>query len=318
MKIKTNNKTKIRTVGKLRSGTVKDNTVMFLMCLPVILYIFIFNYIPMGGIVIAFKDYQYNLGIFDSPWVGFDNFKFFFSSQDALRVTCNTVFLNTLFIVFGRICAIIFALLLFEITKKWAIKLYQTVFMLPYFISWVVVGFMAYALFNPQLGMFNQILTTLGFDPIQWYSEPGVWPGILTFASVWKGVGVGCIMFYANLMSIDKSLYEAAELDGANRLQQTWHISLPFLLPTIIVLTILSIGELFRGDFGLFFNLTRDVGALYKTTDVIDTYVFRALRVVGDVGMSSAVGVYQSIVGFILICAANAIVRKVQKDCALF
>ena len=303
---------------KLQSGTVKDNTLMFAMCLPVILYLLIFNYLPMGGIVIAFKNYQYDLGIFNSPWVGFDNFKFFFSSQDALRVTVNTVFLNTLFIVFGRICAIIFALLLFEITRKWAIKLYQTIFMLPYFISWVVVGFMTYSLFNPQLGLLNQLLTAFGLSPVQWYSEAGAWPAILTIASVWKGVGVGCIMFYANLMSIDKGLYEAAELDGANRLQQTWHISIPFLLPTVIILTILSIGELFRGDFGLFFNLTRDVGALYKTTDVIDTYVFRALRVVGDVGMSSAVGLYQSLVGFILICSANAIVRRVQSDCALF
>ena len=318
MKAYISDKTKIKMRRKLQSGAAKDNTLMFFMCLPVIIYLFIFNYLPMGGVIIAFKNYQYDLGILKSPWAGFDNFKFFFNSQDALRVTVNTVFLNTLFIVFNRVCAIIFALLLFEITKKWAIKLYQTIFMLPYFISWVVVGFMTYSLFNPQLGVLNQLLTSWGLNTVQWYSEPNVWPGILTIASVWKGIGVGCIMFYANLMSIDKGLYEAAELDGANRFQQTIHISIPFLLPTVIILTILSIGELFRGDFGLFFNLTRDVGALYKTTDVIDTYVFRALRVVGDIGMSSAVGLYQSVVGFILICTANAIVRRVQSDSALF
>lgn len=300
------------------ASATKDNALFFLMCAPVIIYVFIFSYLPMGGMIIAFKDYQYNLGIFKSPWVGFENFKFFFQSDAAWTVTSNTVFLNFLFIIFGRIFGILFALLLFELTKNWAIKLFQSIFMLPYFISWVVVGFMTYSLLNPQLGMFNNILTSLGLDPIQWYSEPKVWPVILTFASVWKGVGMGCIMFYASLMSIDKGLYEAAEIDGASRLQQTYYISIPFLVPTFITLTILSIGELFRGDFGMFFNLTRDVGALYKTTDIIDTYVFRSLRVIGDVGMSSAVGLYQSVVGFILVISANALVRKIQSDSALF
>ena len=317
MHLKIKHDTKIKNKRKLTSST-KDNTLFFLMCSPVILYVFIFSYLPMGGMIIAFKDYQYDLGIFKSPWVGFENFKFFFQSDAAWTVTSNTVFLNFLFIIFGRIFGILFALLLFELTKNWAIKLFQSIFMLPYFISWVVVGFMTYSLLNPQLGMFNNILTSLGLDPIQWYSEPKVWPVILTFASVWKGVGVGCIMFYASLMSIDKGLYEAAEIDGASRLQQTYYISIPFLVPTFITLTILSIGELFRGDFGMFFNLTRDVGALYKTTDIIDTYVFRSLRVIGDVGMSSAVGLYQSVVGFILVISANALVRKIQSDSALF
>ena len=303
---------------RMISSSKKDNMIFFLMCAPVILYVFIFSYLPMCGMVMAFKDYQYNLGILKSPWVGFRNFEFFFRSDAAWTVTRNTVFLNCLFIVFGRIFGVTFALLLFELTKRWAIKLYQSIFMLPYFISWVVVGFMTYSLLNPRLGLFNNILTSIGLDPIQWYSEPGVWPIILTVASVWKGVGIGCIMFYASLMSIDKGLYEAAEIDGATRLQQTFYISIPFLVPTLITLTILSIGELFRGDFGMFFNLTRDVGALYKTTDIIDTYVFRSLRVIGDVGMSSAVGLYQSIVGFILVISANALVRKVQSDSALF
>ena len=303
---------------RIISSSKKDNMLFFLMCAPVILYVFIFSYIPMCGMVIAFKDYQYDLGILKSPWVGLGNFEFFFRSDAAWTVTKNTVFLNCLFIVFGRIFGVLFALLLFELTKRWAIKLYQSIFMLPYFISWVVVGFMTYSLLNPQLGLFNNVLTSIGLKPIQWYSEPSVWPVILTVASVWKGVGIGCIMFYASLMSIDKGLYEAAEIDGATRLQQTFYISIPFLVPTLITLTILSIGELFRGDFGMFFNLTRDVGALYKTTDIIDTYVFRSLRVIGDVGMSSAVGLYQSVVGFILVISANALVRKVQSDSALF
>lgn len=303
---------------RMLNASKNDNIVFFLMCAPVIVYIFIFSYLPMGGMIIAFKDYQYNLGIFQSPWVGLKNFEFFFQSDAAWTVTRNTVFLNCLFIVFGRIFGVLFALLLFELTRNWAIKLFQSIFMLPYFISWVVVGFMTYSLLNPQLGLFNSVLSSLGINPVQWYSEPGVWPVILTVASVWKGVGIGCMMFYASLMSIDKGLYEAAEIDGATRLQQTYYISIPFLIPTVITLTILSIGELFRGDFGMFFNLTRDVGALYKTTDIIDTYVFRSLRVIGDVGMSSAVGLYQSVVGFILIISANAIVRKVQSDSALF
>lgn len=317
MQLKIKHDTKIKNKRKLTSSA-KDNTLFFLMCSPVILYVFIFSYLPMGGLVMAFKDYQYNLGIFGSPWVNFDNFKFFFQSDAAWKVTRNTVFLNFSFIIFGRIFGILFALLLFELTKNWAIKVFQSIFMLPYFISWVVVGFMTYSLFNPQLGVFNSLLTTIGLEPIQWYSEPKYWPVILTVCSVWKGVGIGCIMFYASLMSIDKGLYEAAEIDGANRWQQTFYISIPFLVPTLIILTILSIGELFRGDFGMFFNLTRDVGALYDTTDIIDTYVFRSLRVVGDVGMSAAVGLYQSVVGFILVISANAIVRKVQSDSALF
>lgn len=312
-------KNKGRIVSKNSLNTCRrDNVTFLLMCLPVIIYLLIFSYIPMGGLILAFKNYRYDLGILGSDWVGLDNFKFFFQSQDALRVTVNTVYLNFLFIIFGKTTALIVALMLYEVTKRAAIKFFQTVYIFPHFISWVVAGFITYALFNPQLGLINSIFKSIGIQPVQWYSEARLWPAILTVVSVWKSFGMDCVIFYAALMGINRELFEAASIDGANHLKQTVHISIPSILPILIILIILAIGGIFRADFGLFFNITRDVGALYSTTDVIDTYVFRGLRVVGDVGMSSAVGFYQSIVGFVLILVTNAIVRRVQSDSALF
>lgn len=289
-----------------------------LMESPAMVLVLIFSYFPMIGIILAFKDFKYDLGMLKSPWAGFRNFEFFFTSQDAWMITRNTIFLNMLFIFTGLFFSVVFALLMYEIKKKYLVKGYQSVMILPSFLSWVVVGYMSYALFNPDLGLINRTFEKLGIQPVSWYSEPAFWPLILVVVSLWKGVGLNSIIYYATLLNINPEYYEAAKIDGANKWQMARKISIPFLVPVMTVLTILAIGGIIRSDFGLFYNLTRDVAALYSTTDVIDTYVYRALRKAGDIGMSSAVGLYQSFVGFVLIVVTNAVVRKIEKDNSIF
>ncbi len=296
----------------------KDNGIFLLMCAPALLAILIFNYLPMFGIVIAFQDYNYRDGLFGSPFVGFEHFKFFFQSQDAWRITRNTIGMNALFIGVGLIFSVGVALLMYEVKKRVFVKTYQTFLMLPNFISWVIVGYMVYSLLDPAHGLVNNVIVALGGEGVAWYSEAKFWPFILTAASVWKKTGIDCIIYYAALLGIDSSYYEAAELDGANRFQILRYISIPFLTPTIIILTILAIGNIFRADFGLFYQLTRNSGELYATTDVIDTYVYRALRSLGDMSMSAAVGLFQSLVGFVLILGTNLAVKKYDPDYSLF
>lgn len=312
------NKIKRSTTRSLNKSSVIDNFQLLTLSLPTILHLFIFCYIPMFGIILAFKNFKVNLGIFKSPWVGFKNFEFFFTSEDAWRVTRNTIGLNFLFIIFGLIFAVIFALMMFELKKRIFVKTYQTIAILPSFISWVIVGYMTYAVLETNKGMLNNVLSVFGIEKISWYSQAQYWPVILLLVSLWHGVGYGSIVYFAGLMGIDTEYFEAAALDGATKLQQIRYISLPFITPLITILTILSIGRIFRSDFGLFFNVTRDIGALYPTTDVIDTYVYRALMSIGDIGMSSAVGLFQSVVGFVLILLTNFIVRKIEPDNSLF
>ncbi len=305
-------------VPKSKFIRMKENGEFIVLSLPVIVHLFIFSYIPMLGIVLAFKNFRFDKGIFGSDWIGLNNFMFLFTSQDAWRITLNTIGLNLMFIFSGLVCSVTFALMLYEITNKNYVKLYQTVIILPSFLSWVVVGYMAYILLNPQLGVLNKILEAAGAEPVSWYSEPSYWPVILAISNIWKNVGLGSIIYYAGLMGINQEYYEAADIDGAGKFQKALKISIPNILPLMVIMTILAIGGIFRSDFGMFFNLTRNVGSLYPTTDVIDTYVYRALRVVGDIGMSSAAGLYQSIVGFIMILVTNAIVRRIQPENALF
>lgn len=295
----------------------KDNMELLLLTIPALLCFIIFNYLPMFGLVIAFKNFHYDKGILGSDWVGLKNFEFFFTSQDAWRITRNTVGYGILFIVVGTIATVAFALLLSEIKKKNALKIYQTIIILPRFLSWVVVGFITYIMLNPVQGILNQALKVIGVEGVQWYSQVQYWPFIIVFVNVWNGIGMGCIIYYAALMGIDASMYEAAEIDGANRWQQAWYISVPSLIPLMVILNILAIGNIFRGDFGLFYNIPRNVGALYPATDIIDTYVFRGLRL-GDIGMSSAVGFFQSIVGLIMVFTTNKIVTKIKPENALF
>ncbi len=288
-----------------------------LMALPSILLFFVFNYTPMFGMILAFKDYKYDKGILGSPWAGMKNFKFFFESMYAWRVTRNTIVHNMVFIFVTLVLAVIVALILYEITQKHLIKFYQTVMFTPYFLSMSVVAFVAYAFFNADMGVLNNLLESMGKESVLWYSDPNKWIFIMPIIYVWKNVGYYVIIYYAGLMGIDNSYFEAAEIDGATKLQQIRYITLPLLSSIIIVMVILQVGRIFYSDFGQFYLVPRDSGSLYSVVDVIDTYIYRALRVTGDVGVSSAVGVYQSVVGFILVMVTNFIVRKIDADSAI-
>ena len=291
--------------------------VYLLGAIPLLL-IFIFSYIPMFGIIIGFKDYRYDLGIFGSKWIGFKNFEVFLKSRDFVTITRNTLVMNSIFIACGIIAAVLVAILLYELTSRKATKVYQTILITPHFLSWVVVASMAYAFLHPSNGLLNSLVVKLGGEPVDWYAAPGAWPFILTIASVWKSVGMDSVIYYASLMGIDHSLYEAAELDGATRFQKNLYVTLPHLVSLIVMLTILKIGGIFRADFGLFYQLTRDSGALYEATDVMDTYIFRTMRVVGDYGLSTAMGLIQSVVGMIMVLITNHVANRIDPDTALF
>ncbi len=299
---------------KLSTRTIQ----LYILCVIPMIFIFIFNYLPMGGIIIAFKNYSYSKGIFGSPWVGFKNFEFFFSSKEFLRITWNTLSMNFLFITIGRFTAIFVAIMLFELVSRAATKVYQTIMILPHFFSWVIVSYLVYAFLNPQSGFINSMLEKMGFGGIEWYSKPNLWPAILVIVHIWKGIGMGSVVYYAALMGMDMSCVEAAKIDGASKFKVYWHVIIPSLVPMIVMLIILDIGKIFHADFGLFYQVTRNVGLLYETTDVIDTYVFRTMRVLGDMGMSTAVGLLQSCVGFILVMLTNYASKKFDENCALF
>lgn len=308
----------MKNIKKRKTKRVKSSDIqLLLLTLPVLVFFVIFHYIPMFGVIIAFKDYSYAEGMLGSKWIGLKNFEFFFKSQDAWLLTRNTVGYALLFLVVGTFAAVMIALLLNEVRSKKAIKVYQTSMILPYFLSWVIVSYITYILFNPKLGALNQFFQSIGMEGIDWYSETKYWPFILTIVNTWKGIGMNSIFYYSALLGIDPSLYEAATIDGASRGQQMRNISLPALIPTITILTILSLGNVFRGDFGLFYQIPRNVGLLYPVTDVIDTYIYRGLRF-GDVGITAAVGLFQSVVGMVTVVIANGIVRKISPDNAMF
>lgn len=297
--------------------TFKNNWELLLLCLPAVICYILFNYVPMSGLVLAFKNFRYDLGLFGSPWNGWANFDFLFQSVDLGRIVRNTLGYSATFIVVNLVTNVTVALLLFEISSRKALKAYQTMMTLPNFLSWVIVGFITYAIFNPSYGVLNQMLASMGKETVDVYSQPGYWPYILVFVNTWKGVGMGCIMYYAALIGIDSSLYEAARIDGANRWQMTLHISIPSLIPLMTIMTIMAVGNMFRGDFGLFYQIPRDVGVLYPTTDVIDTYVYRGLQQ-ANFGIGSAVGLVQSVVGLVLVTATNAIVKKISPENSMF
>ncbi|AIQ51365.1 ABC transporter permease [Paenibacillus sp. FSL R7-0331] len=292
---------------------------LYLLMIPGIVYLLINNYLPMLGIFIAFKNINFTKGIFGSEWIGFQNFKYLFQTSDAYIITRNTILYNVVFIVLGTIFAIAFAILLNEIKKKLLSRFYQSVIVLPHLISFVVIGYLAYAGLSLETGFMNKtVLPMLGIEPISWYTEPKYWPFILTIIHLWKSIGFSCIIFLASIISIDTEYYEAATLDGASKWAQIRSITLPLITPVIVMLTLLGIGRIFYSDFGLFYQVPMNAGFISDTTSVIDTYVYKGLMVSGDMGMASAAGVYQSIVGFILVLGANLVVRKVSKDNALF
>ena len=291
----------------------------YLMMIPGFLYILINNYLPMTGLVIAFKNVNYSVGIWKSDWVGLKNFKYLFATKEAFVITRNTLLYNVAFIVIGVVVAVTVAILLNEIAAVKAKKFYQTVILIPYLISMVVVSYLVYALLNTESGFINKsILEPLGIQKISWYSSPQYWPIILTLVQVWKTFSYNSIIYLATLVGFDKSYYEAAMIDGASRWQRIKFITLPLLKPTIIIMVLMSIGKIFYSDFGLFYQVPMNQGVLYDVTNTIDTYVYRGLLELGDINMSAAAGFYQSIVGFILVLTTNLIVRKKDPQSALF
>lgn len=303
--------------GKMTLAKFKKYIPIYLMALPGLIYLFINNYMPLPGLVLAFKNYKAKLGIYGSPWAGLKNFEYLFQN-DVWYITRNTILYNLAFIVLNTVLAIMVAIILSEITSKLK-KVYQSSILLPYLISSVIIAYLVYAFLGVDNGFFNKTLLPLfGLKPISWYTETSYWPFILIFVSAWKSVGYNCIIYLATIMGFDKSYYEAARIDGATKMQQIFRITIPMLKGTIIMLTLLAIGRIFYSDFGLFYQVPRNSGVLFSVTQTIDTYVYRGLLELGDISMSSAAGVYQSIVGFILILSANLIVRKIDKDNALF
>jgi len=297
----------------------KRSAPLFLLMFPGLLYLLINNYLPMFGIVIAFKNFIPTQGVFGSEWVGFDNFKYLFKTSDAYIITRNTILYNLAFILINTVAAIAVAILLNEIRKKFFQRFYQSVIIFPHLISMIIVSYLVYAMFSSDTGFINKsILPLFGIDDISWYAEKQYWPYILTIVNFWKGVGYLSVVYLASIISLDPEYYEAATLDGATRWQQIRYVTVPLIMPSIIMMTLLSIGRIFYSDFGLFYQVPMNSGILSDTTNVIDTYVYRALMNFGDFGMSSAAGVYQSLVGFILVILSNYIVRKYSKDNALF
>jgi putative aldouronate transport system permease protein len=293
------------------------NWPLFLMAVPGLLFLLAFYYTPLFGLIIPFKRMNYAKGIWGSDWIGFKNFEFFFKSQDAFRITRNTLVLNFSFIAITLVLAVSLALLLFELSSR-KVKVYQTAMFMPYFVSWIVASYILYALLNPLMGVIPHMLKALGIESPNYYNTPKPWTFILISAYVWKNAGYMILLFYASLVGIDPTQFEAAAIDGANKPQIVFRISIPFLVPVITLLAILQIGKIFYSDFGMFYFLTRDSGALYSAVDVVDTYVYRALRITGDIGMASAAGLYQSAVGFLLVLGSNLIVRRINRESAIF
>ena len=305
--------------GHLRGflAELRKNHTLYLFIAPAAFYTFVFGYATLPYLVIAFQKYSYKTGL-KSPFVGFDNFRFFFSSTRAWEVTRNTIWLNFLFLIFGTIVALTLAICLNELNNKPFVRITQSTMLFPYFISWVIVSYILYAFLASDKGMFNHLITALGGKRINWYSQPQLWRSILVFCRVWKGSGYTMIIYLATITGIDRTLNEAAAIDGANRWQMIRYITLPLLAPTVCILMLLDVGKMFYGDFGMVYALVKDSGQLLPKVDVIDTYVYRMLRVTGDPSNAMAVNLYQSVVGFIMVFTSNWIVRRTFPDGALF
>lgn len=303
---------------KVKKSNLRKQWPFYLMILPGLIYLLINNYGPMCGMFIAFKKVNYGLGILKSPWVGFENFKYLFKTDAAFIMTRNTILYNVAFIIVGTVMGIAIGIMLSELRSKAKTKFFQTVILLPYLLSWVICAYIGYAFLSKDSGLLNGMLSSLGFDKVDWYNDPGKWPLILLFVYIWKGIGYSSIIYMSTIIGIDKSMYEAAKVDGATKWQEIYQITLPLLKSTVIMMTIMNIGRVFYSDFGLFYQIPLNSGAIYSTTQTIDTYVYRALMQQNQIGMSSAAGFYQSIVGFILVLTANTVVRKFSPDDAMF
>lgn len=314
------------TTGRKKlSANTSKTLILLTMVLPGAIWFFLLRYLPMAGIILAFKDYKvypkaptFWNNLVHSRWVGLNNFKFLFSTSDSLIYIRNTIGYNALWIALGLVVSVAFAIILNEITQKFVAKTYQTLMFFPYFLSWVVASYFVLAFLDPTRGLLTHWMTSHGMTPIQWYSEPKYWPYILTICNVWKNTGYSAILYLAAITGIDASQYEAASIDGATKWQQIRYVTLPHLRPMISILLIMNVGKIFNSDFGLFYTVPLNSGSLYSATQVIDTYVYRVMTATSNIGMSTAAGLLQNLVGFVCIVTANKIVQKIDEDSSLF
>lgn len=309
-----------KTAAKSRRKSVqrKMTLALFSMMLPGFIYLLINNYIPMAGLTIAFKRFDYSKGIWGSEWCGFDNFTYLFKTQDALNIIRNTIGYNLVFIILGNVLAVAVAIMLNNLRGHMNKKIYQTVILIPYLISMVVVSYIVFGFLSQENGFLNKLIVSMGGDPISWYTTSKYWPFILVLVNLWKSFGYSSILYYATVIGIDSSLYEAATVDGANKWKQIWHVTLPGLKGTIITMVLLNLGRMFYTDFGLFYQVPMRSGLISSVTDTIDVFVYKGLTQLNDVGRASAAGFLQSVLGFVLVLTANYIVRKIDEDNALF
>lgn len=296
----------------------KRNKALFAMAAPAVLLVLIMQYLPMSGLVLAFKNYRYDLGIFNSPWNGLNNFKFLFSSGTGWRITRNTILYNLLNLITSQLLAVVVAIFITEIHRKMFKKVTQTIILLPYFISWVVVGVFVFSIFNYETGLINSIIKGAGGEPINFYGMPIAWPFIICIFNSWKWTGYNSVIYIAAITGIDGEIGEAASIDGANIFQRIRYITLPSIRPTLVTMILLQVGRILRGDFEMFYQIIGLNGQLFNMTDVIDTYVFRSLVTNPDIGMTAAATFYQSVLCFVIIMVVNTVVKKIDEDYALF
>ena len=311
----------VRNKKRISANLLRQNVSFYLMMLPGFVATLVFSYLPIFGIIIAFKKFEPMQGIWGSPWAGLSNFAFLFRSSDSIIILRNTICYNLVFIFGGLVLNVGLAILLSSVTNKLRSKVYQTVLMMPHFLSYIIVSYIVFAFLNTESGFINEsILKKLGMEAINWYVDPKPWPFILIFVHFWKSIGYGSVVYLAAIAGIDREIYEAAEIDGANGWKQILYITLPSLKSIMIIMTILNIGKIFNADFGLFYQVPMNSGALYNATNVINTFVYNSLGQGGvlGVGMSSAASFFQSVVGFVLVLVSNAIVRKIDAESAMF
>ena len=296
----------------------RKNKALFVMILPAFLLVLIMQYLPMSGMVLAFKAYRYDRGVFGSDWNGIANFRYLFASGTGWLITRNTILYNLLNLITSQLLAVIIAIFICEINNMIFKKVTQTVILLPYFISWVVVGVFVYSIFNYETGLINSMITSGGGEPVNFYSWPGIWPVIICCFNSWKWTGYNSVIYIAAIMGIDGEINEAAEIDGANIFQRIWSITVPSIRPTLITMILLQVGRILRGDFEMFYQIVGNNGQLYNATDVIDTYVFRQLTQNPDIGVTAAATFYQSVLCFAIIMIVNSVVKHIDEDYALF
>lgn len=297
---------------------LRKNRTLFLMALPTMVLVLVMSYLPMSGLVVAFKNYRFDLGVFGSDWCGFENFRYLFVSGTGWNITRNTMVYNLINLITSQGLAIVVAIIISELNGKVFKRVTQSVIFLPYFISWVIVGTFVFNIFNYESGVLNNVRAAFGAEPVNVYSMPGVWPWIVCAFNAWKWVGYNSIIYIAAITNIDAECYEASDIDGANIFQKIWYITLPSMKPTIITMILLQVGRILRGDFEMFYQIVGNNGQLFDKTDVIDTYVFRSLLMNSNLGMTAAATLYQSVLCFVIIMVVNQVVKKIEADYALF